>query len=157
MKYQCPILVVEDLDRSRMFYENLLGQAMIVNLGGFMYFSGEFALRDRRSWETVEPCGLTFQGGPGNGLELYFEESDFDAFAVRLENHPDLDLIHGPTLMVGRRLTRFRDPDGHAIVVGEDMKAVIGRYLGEGLSFEDISARTHYPLEFIQAILRRGL
>lgn len=157
MKYQCPILVVDDLDQSRMFYEDLLGQAMIVNLGGFMYFSGEFAIRDRRSWKAVEPRDLMLQHARCQCAEVYFEEADFDAFVARLETYPDIEFIHGPTLMAGRRLVRFYDPDGHIVVVGEDMAAVIERYLAQGLSFEDISARTHYPLEFIQARLRRDV
>ncbi len=156
MRYINPILLVEDLDRSRIFYEELLGQRMIVDLGGFMYYSGEFALRSRDSWRTVEKCGLWPQEGLWNCLEMYFEEADYDGFLTRLRAWKDLRLIHGPTYMVGRRLIRFYDPDGHIIIVGENMRGVIERYLDQGLSMEEISARTHYPLEFIAGILKRA-
>ena len=32
MKYKCPLIVVADMERSRRFYEELLGQKVILDL-----------------------------------------------------------------------------------------------------------------------------
>ncbi|MFZ5501107.1 MAG: glyoxalase, partial [Candidatus Micrarchaeota archaeon] len=53
----------------------------------------------------------------------------------------------------GQRVMRFYDPDGHVIEVGEAMEAVVWRFHREGMTHEEISARSSMPLEFVAHVL----
>jgi hypothetical protein len=50
----------------------------------------------------------------------------------------------------GQHVIRFYDPDGHVVEIGEPMPAVISRFLGQGLSVEEVARRTSMPLEIVQ-------
>lgn len=151
MKYICSLIVVTDMERSKRFYRELLGQSIVSDLGANVTLSGGFALQTRRSWagflempETEIVCG-------GNDAELYFEEEAFDAFLEKLKSS-GAALVHpAKEHPWGQRVVRFYDPDRHIVEVGESMTRVVGRFLSGGLSMEETAARMDVPIGFVRA------
>ncbi len=43
MKFICPLIVVDDIQKSRHLYENILGQTVIKDYGENVIFAGDFA------------------------------------------------------------------------------------------------------------------
>lgn len=91
----------------------------------------------------------------GDGVELYFEEDDFDAFLGKLERMGKIVYVHEAVeFSWGQRGIRFRDPDGHIIEVGENMKSVAKRFADSGMTEEQIAVRMDVPLKTVKAFLR---
>lgn len=149
MKYKCPLIVVKDMERSRKFYEEILGQKVVRDYGANIIFKGDFSLQTEETW--IDFIGkssdsIIFQP---NNFELYFEEKHFDKFVQKLELH-DIEKVHDvKEYSWGQRVVRFYDPDGYVIEVGESMVQVVKRMAEEGLSFEEIAEKSQQTLEFV--------
>ena len=50
----------------------------------------------------------------------------------------------------GQRDIRIYNPDMHIIEIAESMESVIKRFLSQGMSVEEISERTMYPLDTLK-------
>jgi len=50
----------------------------------------------------------------------------------------------------GQRIVRFYDPDFHIIEVGEAMDAVIKKMLKSGMTVEQVSEKSQYPIEYVK-------
>ena len=149
MKYQLPLLVVSDLERSKAFYKEHLDQDVIVDFGANVTLSGGFALQTLETWsEFIGGAEISFKG---NDAELYFEEDDFDGFLCRLDG---LELVHQPLEHSwGQRVVRFYDPDGHIIEVGENLTAVARRFADAGMSEAEVAGRMGVSVEYLQNLL----
>ena len=154
MKFKCPLIVVEDMDRSRQFYEEVLGQNLIADLMGKIFYTGEFALQTRESWVKIKGLGVRPPVFRNNAVELYFETTDFDGFLERLQGWGHIERLHEVIVELGQRVIRFYDPDGHLIEVGENMQMVVKRMLDRGLSIVEIAEATGYPVDFVLDFLR---
>lgn len=154
MKYKLPLLVVEDMVRSRRFYEELLGQSVILDFGANITFEGDFSLQTKESWRGfIGDSEDTIIFRPNN-FELYFEEKQFDKFVARLKCY-GVDLIHDVREYPwGQNVIRFYDPDKHIIEVGESMVSVMKRFHEQGLSEAEIAERTQHPLHLVQKALK---
>jgi catechol 2,3-dioxygenase-like lactoylglutathione lyase family enzyme len=153
MKFFCPLIVVRDLARSRKFYEEVLGQEVILDFGANITFDGNFSLQSLDSWQKFiekEKAAIAFGS---NSFELYFEENRFDEFLNKLSACP-IEYIH-PLVEYswGQRVVRFYDPDHHIIEVGESMTCVVHRFYDQGLSIDEIASRTQHPVEFVKNCL----
>lgn len=149
MKLQCPMLVVSDLAASRVFYETLLEQKVILDFGANITFNGGFSLQTEESWlQFIDKPGSVLKKRPHN-MELYFETESFDSFLQQL-GAQTVELVHpAQTMPWGQRLIRFYDPDGHIIEVGESMQTVICRFLRQGMTAQEVALKSQYPLEFV--------
>lgn len=120
MRFINPIPFVSDIDRSRIFYETVLGLTIREDFGDFVLFEGGFAIHEGRALERTiwrqdlspgEPYGR-------KNVLLYFEDDDVDAAFARIAPH--VELIHPIELQAwGQRVFRFYGPDWHAIEIGE--------------------------------------
>lgn len=154
MKYKLPLIVVEDMERSRKFYEEILGQKVILDFGANITFAGDFCLQTKDSWRG-------FIGGyedtimfRSNNFELYFEEKNFTSFVEKLEIC-SVELIHGVIEYPwGQNVIRFYDPDHHIVEVGESMVSVVRRFIEQGLSIEETAERTQHPIDFIEKAIK---
>ena len=54
----------------------------------------------------------------------------------------------------GQRVVRIYDPDLHIIEVGESMRVVCKRFLGEGMTPEQVAERTQMPERFIKNCMK---
>lgn len=157
MKFKCPLIVVEDMGRSRAFYEQVLGQKVILDFGANITFSGDFSLQSKESWRGFigkDEDTIMFRS---NNFELYFEEKKFDTFLERLKAY-DVKLLHpAKEYPWGQNVVRFYDPDLHIIEVGESMVSVVKRFAAGGMSAEEISKRTQHPMEFVERALKEKI
>ena len=122
MRFVNPIPFVRDMDRSKAFYGDLLGLAIVEDHGDFVLFEGGFAVHlgaslERTIWGKARGSAKAY--GRAN-LLLYFEHDDVDEAYRRIAPHADV--IHPVERQAwGQRVFRFHDPDGHAVEVGEPM------------------------------------
>ena len=152
MQFQSTMLVVEDIDRSVAFYEAVLGLRVIMDFGANKTLTGGIALQTLETWRAF--IGTDAVAFGGNDAELYFEEDDFDAFLDRL-GAEDVALVHPVKEHPwGQRAVRFYDPDGHIIEVGENLQTVCRRFLGSGMTPEQVAVRMDVPMQFVRARMR---
>ena len=122
-----------------------------MDLGRNVTFSGGFAIQQDFDWLVGIPKSTILH--QTNNMELYFEVDDFEAFWSRLQQHPDVDLVHGTqnALQWHQRVVRLYDPDWHMIEVGESMTVVVQRLLREGNDVEAAPAEmTQLPVGFVE-------
>ncbi|CAN7364532.1 VOC family protein [Rhizobium sp. LjRoot258] len=120
MRFINPIPFVRDINRSKEFYNELLGLKIIEDAGNFVLFESGFAIHEGQSlsqtiWnqkhDAAEPYGR-------RNVLLYFEHGDLNAAFESIAPH--VELIHAVEKQAwGQRVFRFYDPDGHAIEIGE--------------------------------------
>ena len=149
LKFKCPLIAVTDMERSISFYEEVIGDRVAMNFGENVQFEGGFALQEMKSWKSMIHTETVRR--KNNAVELYFEEADFDGFVEYLKEFPEIQYVHGVEEMSwGQRIVRFYDPDFHIIEVGEAMDAVIKKMLQSGMSVEQVSEKSQFPIEYIK-------
>ena len=154
MKFKCPMLVVNDIKKSREFYKKVLGLRVISDFGANITFTGGLALQTKESW--IEFIGKQSKDikYKGNDTEMYFEEDDFDNFIKKLKSFSEIEYVHDVIEHFwGQRAVRFYDPDFHIIEVGENMKLVCKRFLEQGMSIEEVAKKTLFSEKFVQSCL----
>ena len=117
MRLKNVLIVVKDIERSRQYYHDLFGLEMIVDHGGNMILTGGLVLQEEKYWKEFLGRDII---GKNNAGELYFEETNIDAFVQKLEElYPETEYVN--RLMShswGQTVVRFYDPDGNLIEVG---------------------------------------
>ncbi len=147
MKCINPLIVVEDVPRSRAFYEGVLGQEILMDLGLNVAYRG-FAIQQRALWEEVIG-GRKVLFKP-HDMELYFEDDDVEGWAGRLAA-AGTEFVHGVKEQPWKqRVLRFYDPDGHMIEIGETMGNVARRLMAEGMTLAEVAAVTYMPVEALE-------
>jgi len=151
MKYVSTLLAVRDMARSRQFYHDVLGLDVTADFGANVALEGGIALQTAETWKDfICTDAVTFRHHSG---ELYFEETDMDAFLRRLANL-DIEYVHPlKEHRWGQRVVRFYDPDYHIIEVGEKMAMVARRFQESGLNEEQIAVRMDVPLDYVRGLL----
>lgn len=154
MKFKNPMLVVSDMERSKAFYEQVLGLRVVADLGANITLTGGVCLQTKDSWEAfIEAAGDDIHFG-GKNAEIYFEEENFDAFAEHLKKHKDLQYVHPvKEHRWGQRVVRFYDPDLHIIEVGESLKDVCKRFLDSGMTVSQVAQRMDVPEKMIKSMM----
>lgn len=84
MKFMCSLITVEDINRSRAFYEKLLQQKVKYDFGENIFFESGFAIHLKSHFSNLIDNRAMIMGG--NNFELYFEHDDVDAFVEKLKN-----------------------------------------------------------------------
>ena len=117
MKLKNILIVVNDMERSIKFYQELFGLQVILDQDGNVIMTEGLVLQDIKYWEKF----LDRDCIPRNNMsELYFEEKDIEGFSKKLENYPEpIEYVnHLMTHSWGQQVIRFYDPDGNLIEVG---------------------------------------
>lgn len=116
MKLKNVLIVVDNIDKSVNFYQDLFGLQVILKQEGNVIMSEELVLQDLDVW--YEGTGISTT--PHNNMtELYFEENDMEGFIRKLESY-DFCLNYVTELTElegGQKLVRFYDPSGNLIEV----------------------------------------
>ncbi len=151
MKYSGTLIAVSDMEKSKNFYNDVLGLKVIDDFGANVVLEGGFFLQSADSWENfIRTKDITLKN---NSFELYFEEKDMDFFLNHLAQC-SVTYVHEPLEHSwGQKAVRFRDPDGHIIEVAEEISAVVRRFLTNGLTEEETAIRMDVPLEYIKSCL----
>lgn len=154
MKFICPLIVVNNMEVSRNFYEKVINQKVEYDFGENVSFKGGFAIHLRSHFSDLIGINKNDIIQKSNNSELYFEEEDMDSFLQRLKAMDSIEYVHELKEQPwGQRVIRFYDPDMHIIEVGEPMESVVKRLLREGSSVEETSKRTLMPEEFVRQFL----
>lgn len=151
MKFEASLIVVNDVQKSREFYEKVLNQTVRFDFGENIMFDGGFSIQLKPHFAKMVRLEVSDISQGSNSFELYFEEDDFDGFVRRLGSISGIQYLHDVVEHPwGQRVVRFYDPDKHIIEVSESMENVVKRFLEQGLSVSETAARTQYPVEFVE-------
>ena len=117
MKLKNILIVVKDIERSKQFYHDLFGLDVILDNDGNVMLTEGLVLQDEKIWKNFLGKAIIPNS---NSCELYFEESDIEAFAAKLEKrYPFIQYVNRlMTHSWGQKVLRFYDPDGNLIEVG---------------------------------------
>lgn len=152
MKFRCPVIAVSDLEVSKKFYEEMLNQKIVLDLGWNVTFDGGFAIQYNFA-ELVSVDKDTVLKKSHN-FELYFEEDDFDGFIESLKKFDNIQYVHPPKKHDWQqRVVRIYDPDNHIIEIGESMAVIAKRYLNQGYSVEETAQVIQHPIEFVRSFI----
>jgi catechol 2,3-dioxygenase-like lactoylglutathione lyase family enzyme len=156
IKYICPLITVQDIQKSRKFYQKILNQEVEIDHGANVSFKGGFAIHDVKHYQEFlgEPSTLKTDVEK-NFMELYFESENLDAIQEKLESIDNKFVHKIRDQPWGQRVMRFYDPDGYIIEVGEPLEFVVRRFAGQGLSVEEISEKSSMPVEFVRMALEQ--
>lgn len=120
MKLKNVLIVVNDMERSIAFYKSLFGLEVILDNEGNVILTEGLVLQDAKIWKDFLDKDIIPKN---NSCELYFEETNIEAFAAKLENYSE-PIEYVNRLMThswGQKVIRFYDPDGNLIEVGTPM------------------------------------
>ncbi len=149
MKFVCPLIVVEDIKKSREFYENVLGQTVKLDFGENITFKGDFAIHQKSHFQSlINNAAVSLKS---NSFELYFEDESLDELEATLKDLT-MEFVHEIREQPWKqRVLRFYDYDKNLIEVGEPMQFVAYRLSLEGYSLDDIVTITYLSQEMVQA------
>ena len=120
MKLKNVLIVVNDIEKSKAFYKDLFGLDVVLDNDGNMILTEGLVLQDAAIWKSFLDKDIITKN---NATELYFEESDIEGFAKKLDEYqPSVQYVN--RLMEhswGQKVIRFYDPDGNLIEVGTPM------------------------------------
>jgi catechol 2,3-dioxygenase-like lactoylglutathione lyase family enzyme len=151
MKFITSLLVVEDIGRSRLFYEKVLKQKVITDFGENVAFEGGFAIQQKALFATLIhnlPIGVKT-----HNFELYFEEDDLVRTAEALKENNVVfihEIIEQPWK---QRVMRFYDPDFSIVEIGERMEHVAYRLSCDKYEITEICRITYLPEETVKAAI----
>lgn len=158
MKFMGPIILVENLEISRDFYEKKLKQKVIYDFGVNISFEGGLAIHLRTHFEeTHKMKGLYEIEYGSNSVELNFETKELDVIYNDLKQLK-VEFIHEiQEAPWGQRGITFYDPDKHIVSIGEAMEGVVNRLYKQGLSVDEVVRKTAMPREFVEQALSMDL
>lgn len=150
MNYGGTLIVVDDIAKSRNFYENVLEQKVLMDLGEHISLENGLSLQANYEEIVGKPLGRKTQA---NNFQLYFEAENIEDWEKKLDGTDGVEWIHRPKEYPwGQRSMRFYDPDKYIVEVAEHMECVIKRFLKQGLSAEEAAERTMYPVEYVEGL-----
>ena len=154
LTFQGPVVVVKDITVSRNFYENILGQKVIVDFGPVVGFEGGLSI-----WQIEHAYQILFDSQPEKSttlghrnFELCFEETEIHAIWEKVSS-TGVKLVHPLREQPwGQLVFRIYDPDGHIIEIGEPIPVFVARFLSQGMSIEEVAERTSVPEQAVAQI-----
>lgn len=148
MQYKGTLIAISDMEKSKRFYQDLLGMHVVGDFGANVQLESGLFLQTKDSWENIIANKAIKLGH--NAGELYFETQDMDAFLKLLKLFP-VEYVNEPKEHSwGQRAVRFYDPDGHMIEVAEDLVMVMKRFADSGMSEEETAARMDVPVSYVK-------
>ncbi|HEX2938041.1 MAG TPA: VOC family protein [Ruminiclostridium sp.] len=154
MKYASTLLAVSNIDKSKKWYADVLGLKVVADFGANATLTGGVVLQTLDTWKEFIRTDIVLL--PNNSCEIYFEEENMDAFWNHLKS---FDICYLHKLFEhrwGQRVVRFYDPDRHIIEVGEQLDAVIKRFISQGMSVEEVAIRMDIPVDFVNSCLKNN-
>lgn len=150
MKYGGTLIAVSDMAKAKDFYEHVMEQKVLMDLGD--HVSLENGLSLQANYGAVVGKELEPKPRPNN-FQLYFEVEQIEEWEKKLEKTDGVEFLHHlKEYPWGQQTIRFYDFDSYIIEVAENMDSVIRRYLSQGLSAEETSKRTMFPVEYIKSL-----
>jgi catechol 2,3-dioxygenase-like lactoylglutathione lyase family enzyme len=151
MKLSLTAVFTKDIEKSKNFYVNALGQTVDLDNGVHVSFRSGFSLWDENSASSVI-FGKECETRSGNGFELCFETEELEkAFAQADEYGAEIisPITEQPW---GQRVFRVFDPDGHIVEVAEPLAMSVSNLIKGGMTAGQVSQKTTIPLEVVKAM-----
>jgi len=141
MKFICSLIVVEDITRSRHFYETLLKQTVQDDFGENITFQGGFAIHQKSHFKNlINNYPITAKS---HSFELYFEDDSLEEIVALLKD-AGVTFIHEIREEPWKqKVVRFYDYDDTIVEIGEPMPHVAYRLYLEKLQMNEISKITY--------------
>lgn len=156
MKYKTTLIVVEDIEKSKRFYHDILELDVENDFGANVVLTGGLALQTVKTWEDFIHMKENQIKFGNNASELYFEEDNMDKFIEKLNHIENIEYVHPlKEHSWGQRVVRFYDLDKHIIEVGENMSTVVKRFLDRGLSIEQTAVRMDVSVDYVNLCLKQ--
>ncbi len=153
MNYICPLMTVTDIERSKRFYQDILGQNIKEDYGQNVVFEGDFSIHQKDHYASL--LGEKEITAGKNNFELYFEDNNLESLQLKLKN-ANVAFVHKlKTQPWQQQALRIYDPDNNMIEIGESMIDVCKRLNFEGKSNEEIMKLTSLPLKHIHRALEK--
>jgi len=150
MKYQGTLIAVSDMAKAKHFYEVVMGQKILMDLGVHVAFENGLSLQS--NYEELVGVRLETHAQPNN-FQLYFEVEDLNYWEAKLKSTEGIAFIHeSKEYPWGQRVMRFYDYDKYIVEVSESMESVAKRFMERGLSIEETAERTMFPVEFVESL-----
>lgn len=150
MKYGGTLIIVKDIVKSRNFYENIMEQKVLMDLGEHISLENGLGLQSNYEAIVGKPLNIKEQA---NNFQLYFEVDNIENWEDKLKKVEDIEFIHDlKEYPWGQRAIRIYDYDKYILEISESMESVAIRYLKQGLSVEETAKRTMFPVEFIEKL-----
>lgn len=153
------VLFVKNIGISKDFYSRILQQRIKLDFGtNIIYHSGIALWQIREDHIITTQIGLSnSRDAQGNRFELCFETDDIDRVYQELKSCSAVFVHEMHEELWGQRTVRFFDPDGHLVEVGESLEQFVLRFHSQGLTTEQISARTFMQVADVESIIRGQL
>lgn len=152
MQYQGTLIAVSNMEKAKHFYETVMEQKIMMDLG--VHVSFERGLSLQSNYAELVGTDLPSKTQPNN-FQLYFEVEDLNHWQNKLSNTEGIEFIHkSKEYPWGQRVIRFYDYDRFIVEVAESMTSVVKRFLAEGFSVEETAERTMFPVEFVKALYK---
>ncbi len=151
LKFIGSLITVSDIQRSREFYESVLGQKVEADYGENVSFGG-FSIHLRPHFKMLIDNKNVVIGG--NNFELYFEYDNLEQIFEKLKAEK-VEFIHELREFPWKQLgIKFYDPDKNIIEIGETMENLSFRLHQQGNSFDEISKMTGLDITFIEKAVK---
>lgn len=158
MKFMGPIILVENLERSREFYEKILNQKVVYDFGVNVSFENGLAIHLRTHFEEVHKMKDSHKIIYGsNSMELNFETEEIDDIYNKLKLLKVEFIYEMQEAPWGQRGITFYDLDKHIVSIGEAMEGVVKRLYSQGLTVDEVIEKTAMPKEFVEQSLKKVL
>lgn len=161
MRFKGPAAYIADLDRSRAFYEGLLGLTVlrVMSRGetpiAVAYAEGlSIWLASDAYASLFGDASLAPQDLRRGNWENTFETNAYEEIYARLRATGAVFLYEPRTLPWGQRGFRVYDPDGHILDISETMNVCVRRQAAEGQTLEQISATSGFTLDEVQRMVQ---
>lgn len=121
MKLKNFLIVVEDIEKAKKFYQELFGLEVIKDNDGNLILTEGLVLQEKSYWKSFLNKEVI---KASNSAELYFEEENIEEFIIKLETlYPEIKYVNKlMTHSWGQKVIRFYDLDGNLIEVGTPMQ-----------------------------------
>lgn len=150
MQYQGTLIAVSDMEKAKHFYETVMEQKIMMDLGVHVAFEG-FSLQS--NYAELVGADLPGKAQPNN-FQLYFEVEDLDYWQDKISSTEGIEFIHkAKEYPWGQRVIRFYDYDKFIVEVAESMASIAKRFLAQGLSIEETAERIMFPVEFVKSLI----
>ncbi|WP_260509834.1 VOC family protein [Paenibacillus typhae] len=150
-----PIILVENLERSRDFYERILKQKVLIDFGVNISFEGGLAIHLSSHYDEVHlNKGVSSIIYGSNNAILSFETEELDEIYSDLKQLK-VEFVHEiQEAPWGQRGITFYDPDNHVVTIGETMEIVIKHLYHQGLSIDEVVRKTAMPKAFVEETMQ---
>jgi catechol 2,3-dioxygenase-like lactoylglutathione lyase family enzyme len=119
MEYLGTLVAVDDVNKSRNFYEKIMEQIVVDDKGDYVVYNGGFSIILKTEWKKL--IGDKDINNYGNNFELYFEHNSIEQFSKKI-NENKIKILHELRKEPwGQKVIRIYDPDNNIIEIGEPM------------------------------------